>query len=763
MRTVVALPPFALLLLSAALAHATEEEAATLASPAPAELGEIVVKARAASVADTPNVPANLPAVSEGASATRLQQTVNLTSAEDALKYLPSLDVRKRFVGDRSSPVGSRTTGSGFGARGLVYADDLLLSNLLGNDNTTYTPRWSMIAPAEIERIDVIYGPYSALYPGNAMGSVVQVTTRMPEKFEAHASVQGFQEALKVYGTDERYNGSQLSAALGTRQKGVSLWLSANHLDSHGHPMSFATAQAASGAATNVASGAVPDKDMFGKDRLILGATGIDHTTQDNLKFKLGYDFTPDTTATYTLGIWQNDSDIRYDSYLRDANGNTVYSGLFRLNGVSYNIPNTSFRLQSQEAEHWMHALSLKSRVGDWQWEAVASLYDYSNDEARTQATTGSNNGTLTRMDGTGWKTLDLRGEWQPASLPAHAVSVGYHFDHYTLQTTVQNVANWVSSESGTRASAFAGDTETRAVYVQDAWQFAEQWQAILGLRYEQWQAYDGTISSSNTTQDFADRDDAFTSPKAALVYRPADDWTLRASIGRAYRLPTVAELYQGSLPNGANNVTFNNPDLKPEKVLASELSAEHTLARGLLRATLFNEDNDDALIKQTVPGVVGTTTYFVNVGKVRTQGAEVAWQGSDVLVSRFDLSGSLTYARSEILEDAAHPEYVGKTNYRLPLWRARLVGTFRQTEALNYSLAARYSGRQYATLDDTDTNPDTYFGFASYTVFDAKLNYRINRQFSTSLGIDNLANNSYFQFHPYQGRTVVGEIKFDY
>lgn len=760
MRLALALPPFALVLLSAAMAHAADEAQTT------AELDEVVVTARSADAADTPAVPANLPAVSAGMSAEQIQQTVNLTSAEDALKYLPGIDVRKRFVGDRSSPVASRTTGSGFGARGLVYVDDLLISNLLGNDNTTYTPRWSMIAPAEIQRIDVIYGPYSALYPGNAMGSVVQVSTRMPEKFEAHASVQGFQESLKVYGTDDKYTGSQLSAALGTKQRGVSVWLSANHLDSHGHPMSFATAQAPGPAAVNTATGAVPDRDMFGNARLILGATGIDHTVQDNLKFKLGYDFTPTTTATYTLGLWQNDSDISYDSYLRDAAGNTIYSGSYLINGISYNIPNTAFRAQEQEAQHWMHALSLKNESSDWSWEALASLYDYGNDEARVQASNsngiGSTNGTLTRMDGTGWKTLDLRGEWHPAEL-SHAVSFGYHFDHYTLQTLVQNVSSWQQSESGARASAFAGDTQTQALYLQDAWQFAEQWQSIIGLRYEQWQAYNGAVSSSNTTQNFADRDDAFTSPKAALVYRPAADWSLRASVGRAYRLPTVAELYQGSLPNGANNVAYNNPDLKPEKVTASELSAEHLLENGLLRATIFNEDNKDALIRQTVPGVVGTTTYFVNVGKIRTQGAEVAWQGSDVLLSRLDINGSVTYARSEILEDAAHPEYVGKTNYRLPLWRARLVGTFRQTEKLNYSLAGRYSGRQYATLDQTDTNPNTYLGFASYTVFDAKLNYRINRNFLTSVGVDNIANKTYFQFHPYQGRTVMGEIKLDY
>ncbi len=753
MRAFASLPPFVLLLLAAAISHAEEEAA---------ELGTVVVTAEAAGPGETPAVPAGLPAVSAGLSATQLQRSVNLAGVEDALKNLPALDVRKRFIGDRASPLASRTTSSSFGARGLVYADDVLLSNLLGNDNTTYTPRWSMVAPAELQRVDVIYGPYSALYPGNAMGAVVLLGTRMPQKFEAHASVQGFHEALEVYGTDASYAGSQLGAALGTRSGKFSLWLGANHLDSHGHPMGFATAQApATMAATDTATGAVPDKDMFGNDRLILGATGIDHTVQDNFKLKLAYDI-GESTLSYTAGLWQNDSDISYDSYLHDSSGNPVYSGLYNINGISYSIPASSFRLQQQEAEHWLHALAWQGSNADWSWEAVASLYDYGSDESRVQAANNSSNGTLTRMDGTGWKTLDLRGVWHPADI-SHALSFGYHLDQYTLDTLVLNIADWMNDDSGSRASAFAGETRTQAVYLQDAWQFAPQWQAVLGLRQEWWSASNGTVSSSNTTQHFSDRDEAFTSPKAALVYRPQDDLTLRASLGRAYRLPTVAELYQGSLPNGANNVVYNNPDLKPEKVLASEFNAEYQLASGLLRATVFNEDNEDALIKQTVPALGGTTSYFVNVGKIRTRGAELAWQGEDVFLPRFDLSGSVTYARSEILEDADHPEYVGKTNYRLPLWRAKLVGTFRQTGKLDYSLAGRYSGRQYATLDNTDTNPDTYLGFASYTVLDAKLNYRINRQFLTSLGVDNLANKTYFQYHPYQGRTVTGELKFDY
>ena len=47
------------------------------------------------------------------------------------LRYLPSVEVRERFIGDRNGIVSTRTTGTLESARSLVYADGILLSNLL--------------------------------------------------------------------------------------------------------------------------------------------------------------------------------------------------------------------------------------------------------------------------------------------------------------------------------------------------------------------------------------------------------------------------------------------------------------------------------------------------------------------------------------------------------------------------------------------------------------------------------------------------------
>jgi iron complex outermembrane receptor protein len=55
-----------------------------------------------------------------------------------------------------------RTTGINASARSLIYADGVWLPALINNNNGNASPRWFMVAPQEIERIDVLYRPFSA-------------------------------------------------------------------------------------------------------------------------------------------------------------------------------------------------------------------------------------------------------------------------------------------------------------------------------------------------------------------------------------------------------------------------------------------------------------------------------------------------------------------------------------------------------------------------------------------------------------------------
>ena len=196
--------------------------AAVLACAAPAAWPQSVPPVTTlpeVSISEPPTVAQKyqLPATTESVTAAQMAETINVMNTEDALKYLPSLIVRKRNFGDQQSPLATRTSGLGQSARSLIYADGFLLSSLIGNNNSSASPRWALVAPEEIERIDVMYGPFSAAYPGNSMGAVVEITTRMPDKFEAGAKVQAATQDFQPVRHGQQLPGEQASAHLGNR------------------------------------------------------------------------------------------------------------------------------------------------------------------------------------------------------------------------------------------------------------------------------------------------------------------------------------------------------------------------------------------------------------------------------------------------------------------------------------------------------------------------------------------------------------------
>lgn len=728
-------------------------------------LEEIVV---AGGTSVLPNLPPDLPAVSEGISRQQMEESVNVINTEDALKYLPSIQVRKRFIGDTNGIVATRTSGTLMSARSLLYADGLLLSNLLGN-GYAYPPRWGLVTPDEIERIDVIYGPFSALYPGNAIGAAINMTTRMPRQFEAHAALQAFQQNFSLYGTDQSFAGKQASAALANKNGDLSWWLNVNHLASSGQPMTFLTKPASTTAATaadKVVSGARSDRDQYGNPRQVLGATSITDTVQDHAKLKLAYDFNPGLRATYTFGLWQSKNDSGIASYLKDAAGNPVYSGPVNIDGKRYVLGATDLNPGKSDQEHWLQGLSLASKTnGEWDWEVAASRYSYQKDLSRAPITAlpaaaGGGPGSISDLGGTGWSTLDLRGIWRPALADqAHQVSFGYHYDKYRLNALVSGTTDWIDGAAGARTSAFAGSTETQAVYLQDAWRLAPAWKAVIGGRWEHWRAFDGSVANAASVLPFAARSGSFFSPKLAASFQANPVWNLRASLGKAYRMPSVSELYQGSISN--NSIVRNDPNLKPEQALSAEFSAERDLGNGVLRATLFQETVRDALYSQT--DVNTNITNIQNIDRIRSRGVELAYQAVDVGVRGLDLAGSLTYVDSVILQNDRNPASVGKQQPRVPNWRATLSATYRQNDQLSYALGARYSGHQFGTLDNSDVNGDTYGGVSKFFVVDVRLRYQMNKQWSAALGIDNLNNAQYFVVHPYPQRTLSAELKYGF
>src|SRR5438067_723761 len=443
------------------------------------------------------SLPTEIPATIEGITGAQVEERINAFDSEDALKYLPSLNVRKRYIGDYDHAVlASRASGTGNSARSLVYADGILLSNLLGN-GASYTPRWGLVTPEEIERVDVLYGPFAAAYPGNSVGAVVDFQTRMPTKREAHVRLTGMSQGFDLYHTDHRYDGWEGSAALGDRKGDWSYWVDVSRLDSEGQPIAFANKLVSNGVPNGggvPVLGAVAGNNPTNQPWLLLGATNQTHTVQDHAKLKLAWDISPVLRASYLAGWWGNDATRVSQTYLRDTAGNPVITAIrVSIDGRSYDINASDFAPSRATLEHLMQGFSLKHHGADvFNWEVAASLYDYERDLVRTPtvlvpdaSTDGA--GQVTDLKGSGWSTLALKGIWRPDDGPlhGHTVELGLQSERAVLRTRVfGSSADWLHASDGPTVSIFNGNTWLESLYAQDSWRFAEDWRAVVGARF---------------------------------------------------------------------------------------------------------------------------------------------------------------------------------------------------------------------------------------------------------------------------------------
>jgi len=704
--------------------------------------------------------------------AAKAREQINTVNTEDMLKFAPSLLVRKRHFGDTQDPVATRTSGVGASARNLIFVDGVMISAPIGNNNTSATPNFGVAAPHDISRIDVLYGPFSARYAGNSMGATINITTRMPETFQLYANATGAVQTFAQYGSDMTVGTYQLSGGIGDRIGAFSWRVSANHLDSRGQPLNYATLArpAAASAAGTVLSGAFDDRNRTGQPIVVVGATGLESQVQDTVSLKLAYEFEDGTRLSYLASVFHQDNESGIESYLRNPAGAVIYTGNSNINGYNYNIAASTFSNSYYNTQQTKLAQGLtlaSAQNGDFAWEATVSRFDYLTDKQRVPTTalpaafTGGA-GTVNRLNGTGWMTFDANVLWR--GWEGHELSAGLHRDVETFSQVRSNMTDWIAGTAGTVANSAQGRTATNAVWVQDIWSINEDIKLAIGGRYEDWRAYDGKNFSATPALNVSQPEISAStfSPKASAAWQASETWRLTASWGVAYRMPTVTELYQ-AITTGAS-LTVPNPNLKPERGNDYELVAERRNEDGLIRVSLFQQDINDALISQSAPLVAGSTTlfnYVQNVDRVRTRGFELVASQRDVIFEGLELQGSITYADGRVVENPVLLVSVNKFLPQIPKWRANALATYRPDERWSFTLGARYSDRSFGTIDNSDIYAQTFQGFAGFFVVDARAQYRLDENWSISAGIDNLNNDKYFLFHPFPQRTFLMEIHY--
>jgi len=219
----------------------------------------------------------------------------------------------------------------------------------------------------------------------------------------------------------------------------------------------------------------------------------------------------------------------------------------------------------------------------------------------------------------------------------------------------------------------------------------------------------------------------------------------LNAAMTRRARFPALRELYSGSLQR-----FVPNPDLRPERLISSEVSALWQRGAGEVQATLFRQQLDDAVVRVTRPD---RTFIRVNANAQRTQGLELfgAWRGADrtfladLTVQDPQLIDQVSGARSA-------PEYV-------PHLRGSVTAIVPIATRTRLTTAATTTGAQSCLNPDRGTRET----IAAATRLDALIDRDITLDarglwsaLRVSIGVDNLLDRlTYDQCGlPQMGRT---------
>jgi len=216
---------------------------------------------------------------------------------------------------------------------------------------------------------------------------------------------------------------------------------------------------------------------------------------------------------------------------------------------------------------------------------------------------------------------VDARWSWQGdvAGRPLE-LTVGANADRQRQHRTgYENVGGGTLGVRGALRRDERNRVDNVDRFAQAWWRFAPRWSLLAGVRRSRvgFDSRDDYVVGANP-DDSGRVDYARTTPVAGLVFHAGGNARLYASAGRGFETPTFNELAYRA--DGGAGLAL---DLRPAVSRNLEVGGKWRRANGLqVEAALFRADTDDEL---AVAGNVAGRSTYRNAGRARRQGAELS------------------------------------------------------------------------------------------------------------------------------------------
>lgn len=634
----------------------------------------------------------------------------------------------------------------------------------------------------DMERIDVVRGPFSALYGTLAQTAVINYTTKIPDKpvVSATASYGDWDSSFySIRFADRPFSDESIGG-------GIS-WLKNTIDDRFFYSFSFKS-RTSDGYKTTPSYKSLgspytdpldPDtpivtgwaKDInpqTGKYRYMIGHQGDNWYKDYGIFLKTGYDLTPDTRLWYSLNI----SEFEYGwkdgrSFLVDPlSGATLYDDEVYIqdNGNTYEVTLTPFLFTSdpktkKSIVHTMHLNHSTPNLVD-----ITGVFAFNDKNSSTHYVRAGRykvednylaqadlTATFHMIDSKCLLTLGLQGIQESVTVKDKNLS-----DQYS-KSSVINIKEKT-----------AGKNRVAGTIVQLEYSPVDFLTAYIGGRYDKWWGFDANYSNIDGNYiKHKDINDEQFSPKASLVLRPLKNGSIRLSYGEAFTAPSLyyrtATYYWES--GGTISKANPNPNLDPTRNKSWELGTEWEFFQRRLKfkTTYFENDFKDLIVnKTTVTTLPGGTILKekqrINAEKAEVNGIETAIEA----ILPFNLKTGIyhTYNWSKYLKTYNSSKKGWEMDETPTEMWSMWLGYFGRY--LDATMSYRYCDSRYDN-EKTQYDDTTYTGDDDYHVADAKVTFKPMEHLSFSIAVDNLFDENYYEYYRAPGRFWLGTVKMSF
>jgi outer membrane receptor protein involved in Fe transport len=346
---------------------------------------------------------------------------------------------------------------------------------------------------------------------------------------------------------------------------------------------------------------------------------------------------------------------------------------------------------------------------------------------------------SLTNIQKVPAQEVGADGQWTHAIGTSQTLVAGLN----VLEVMGTSEEQIFSSGAHIANSVSGGRQRTIGLFAEDVFRLGQKWTLIAAARFDHWGNFRGvsfrtplTATGVATSKIFPDRTDNAFSPRISVMRSLKGNLTATASIYRAFRAPTLNELYRSF--RVGNVVTQNNAALKAETLTGGEAGLSGSAWQGKLnlRGTFFWTETSNPIANVTLSATPTLITrQRQNLGSTRSRGVEL--DGVARLSSSWQLSGGYAFTDSTVISFPADSTLVGLRLPQVPQHQFTTELRYWNPSRLMLTVQGRFVGLQFD--DDQNLLPLGNFG-----AMNLRLARNLYRGVQGFLDIENLLNTRY-------------------